>query len=1171
MNFSDPAPGKDRKSLSKQWIVKLQKWSWVIFAVLATAVPNNLSAQNSSWTGLGGDGFWSNPNNWSPVGVPPPGNSTNPIIGNITLNAANGWLTITVPPGQVESPGVGNSVEENNMIYGPEWGAVLDVYGTLNWDYYLAPVQDNPAYPTVVNLYGGGSMSGQGLALGDTWWYWGGPYVTMNIYSNATAAVNYMYWGGQVNLYGGILSVTNGLTLDTIGSVSDATRSMNLAGGELILPKNFTSTINNWIARGILLAYGKSGDSSDIVVSTTSIANRTVVNTTPLGGALQDIHLALATTNITVGGSQFLSVLGDYPGVQNVVMTSLNPATLPGTIGYQSANTNVAVVTSNSIVIAVTAGSTTITASLGAFTGTNSVTVTVPSATNSVPRLPEEQPVFGFAFAHDPGTMIFDGSRYYEFADGQGIDEIYSTDMRNWNYTYPIFPGNPPPWTTNLVPSFTGYFWAPDIVYVNHQYYLYYACSEWGTIDSGIGLVTTPSLISPVWTDRGEVIGYTNGIAINCIDPSILLDTNGTLWMSFGSYSDGVFVMQLDPITGKRLTNAPITKIEDNSLSFFSNTTEGSCLYQRGGYYYLFVNWGGCCAGVNSTYNIRVGRSPTVTGPYLDRSGKNMIGGGGSMFLESSGRFIGPGHAAVLNVNGTNWFTYHFYDGNNNGDATLGIGQLNWTADGWPAFTNDWSAFYPFNADASDAGGLYNGTLNGATITSDPGMGNVLGLNGSSQYATLPAPVANASTFMAWVKWNGGAQWQRVFDFGNGTTNYLFLTPLASSGNMRFAITTSGNGGEQQINAPFPLPTNSWCHVAVTVDGTVGLLYLNGVPVATNNSLTIRPWQTLPATNYIGHSQFGADPLFHGEISSFRIFGRALSGAEIQNLAYSPPSLAHRYSFSASSSNMVWDSVGMAHGALQGSATISNNALQLNGSYGNFVNLPGGLVSGSSAATIEFWATFGASGVGASVFAFGNITNQAGQNYLTLTPQYVTGGAQLAMATTGGAFNLSTPQSLNDLSVQVDCIIDPVNGYEAIYTNGTLMSSATGVVPPLNSVSPLWSFIGQSLFSSNAWLNASLDEFRIYGGRLTPAQIAANKQLGPGTASVPVGLGISGTRSNIKLAWPAYGIGYTVEWSPVLGANASWSPVSGAPVLSNNLWQVTLPGTNTSEFIRLVR
>jgi hypothetical protein len=268
---------------------------------------------------------------------------------------------------------------------------------------------------------------------------------------------------------------------------------------------------------------------------------------------------------------------------------------------------------------------------------------------------------------------------------------------------------------------------------------------------------------------------------------------------------------------------------------------------------------------------------------------------------------------------------------------------------------------------------------------------------------------------------------------------------------------------------------------------------------------------------------------------------------------------------------MVWDSVGMAHGALQGQAVVTNNALQLNGSYGNYVNLPGGLVSGSTAATIEFWATFGANGNGATIFDFGNITNQAGQNYLSLAPQNATASAQLALATTSGTFNLTTPQSFNNLPVQVDCIVDPINHYEAIYTNGTLANSMTGTVPLLSNVSSAWSFIGQSLFSTSAWLNASLDEFRIYDGRLSPAQITTDSQLGPNLATIPVSLTLSGSRSNLSLIWPSFGIGYTVESTPALGANALWSPVNQMSVLSNNLWQLTLPGTNNASFMRLSR
>src|SRR5208282_3024015 len=289
---------------------------------------------------------------------------------------------------------------------------------------------------------------------------------------------------------------------------------------------------------------------------------------------------------------------------------------------------------------------------------------------------------------------------------------------RNWSATSAVFPNGPPAWTSNSVPGFAGYFWAPDIAYFNGRYNLYYACSIFGTINSAIGLVTSPSLVSPVWTDQGKVIqsnpnfatnATTDLTAYNCIDPSILVDANGTVWMSFGSYSDGILVMQLDPTTGKRISpSSPTTKIANNGPVFFSNTTEGSCLYQRGAYYYLFLNFGGCCAGVNSTYNIRVGRSTSVTGPYLDRDGVNMVNGGGTMLLESTGRYIGPGHAAIMNDNGTNWFTYHYYDGKNNGTATVGMNRIFWTVDNWPALTNDWSAFYTFNTDAREHLALYN-------------------------------------------------------------------------------------------------------------------------------------------------------------------------------------------------------------------------------------------------------------------------------------------------------------------------------------------------------------------------------------------------------------------------------------------------------------------------------
>jgi hypothetical protein len=786
-----------------------------------------------------------------------------------------------------------------------------------------------------------------------------------------------------------------------------------------------------------------------------------------------------------------------------------------------------------------------------------------------------QMPVLGDSWAHDPSTMIKDGNRYYVFRTSAGILGKYSTDLRNWTASGPVAPTGPPAWASNAVPGHdpNNWAWAPDIAFFNGKYHLYYSISQWGTIDSAIGLFSSPSLIAPTWTDQGKVIQSdasccpqpeTDLTANNCIDPSILVDTNSTVWMAFGSYSDGILVTQLDPTTGKRLNPAVApTKIASSTAAFFANTTEAACLFQRGGSYYLFLNYGGCCSGIDSTYNIRVGRSATVLGPYLDKNGIAMLNGGGTVVLESTGRFIGPGHAGILNDNGTNWFTYHYYDANANGAAKLGLNQLFWTADGWPALTNDWSALYPFDTDAREHRALYNGTLqNGASITNETVRGKMLQLDGETNYASLPNAVANASTFAAWVKWNGGDDWQRIFDFGSNPTKYLFLTPRAFNAGMRFAI--KNGGGEQQINAPAALPTNSWVHVAVTLDGQRGVLYQNGLPIATNSSLTIRPWQLLARSNYIGESQFSSDPMFNGRVDSLRIFGRALSAAEIKDLAWAHPALAHRYSFTSN----AWDSIGMAHGTLKGNAVVTNNALKLTGANGGYVDLPGGLVSGSSAVSIEFWATFGLNGNWARVFDFGNLAGANGQNYLFFTPHAPGSVSHLNLNANGTLGFLDVAGVMDNQTLHVVCLLDPSASYLAIYTNGVLRGAQTTPLPALGNVSPAWSFLGRSLFSADAWLNATIEEFRIYDGRLTPEEIAVNYQFGPDVLALPVTLGQSNSPAALTLSWPSWASGFKPETTTDF---VSWSPLFTSASLVDDRWSVPLFKTNATQMLRLKR
>jgi len=166
----------------------------------------------------------------------------------------------------------------------------------------------------------------------------------------------------------------------------------------------------------------------------------------------------------------------------------------------------------------------------------------------------------------------------------------------------------------------------------------------------------------------------------NAIDPVVTQDADGNLWLAFGSFWGGIKLIQLDPATGRRI--APDSPI--HALAHY-DSIEAPFIYYHNGVYYLFLNWGMCCRGVNSTYNMRVGRSPTITGPYLDKEDKDMLEGGGTLLLETDGPFIGPGHAGILKKGDRYWLGMHFYDGSTPwGVSKYALRPLTWTEDGWP-------------------------------------------------------------------------------------------------------------------------------------------------------------------------------------------------------------------------------------------------------------------------------------------------------------------------------------------------------------------------------------------------------------------------------------------------------------------------------------------------------
>ena len=179
-----------------------------------------------------------------------------------------------------------------------------------------------------------------------------------------------------------------------------------------------------------------------------------------------------------------------------------------------------------------------------------------------------------------------------------------------------------------------------------------------------------------------------------------------------------------------------------------------------------------------------------------------------------------------------------------------------------------------------------NGTLvGGPTYVTGKG-GNAVDLNGTNQYVSLPISAVSSLgdfTISTWVNLDAASPGSRIFDFGSGTTNYMFLTPAnGATGTVRFAITTSGAGGEQTISGTSALPTGAWTHVAVTVSGNLGILYVNGVEVGRNAALTLSPMDLGVTTqNWIGRSQYSADPYLNGRVDDFRIYVNALAASDV--------------------------------------------------------------------------------------------------------------------------------------------------------------------------------------------------------------------------------------------------------------------------------------------------
>lgn len=257
---------------------------------------------------------------------------------------------------------------------------------------------------------------------------------------------------------------------------------------------------------------------------------------------------------------------------------------------------------------------------------------------------------------HDP-VMAQEGDTYYMMSTGRGIMMAESKDRKTWKvwHNTPLLK-KIPAWTRDSVPGFHSHVWAPDIIRHNGRWWMAYSCSTFGKNTSAIGLVSADSL-HPLTTDGQNVIEWHDEGPIICskggrdnwnaIDPNFIIDENGEPWLTFGSFWDGIQLVRLDS-TMHIAQPSNLRTIARRHYGKKENPIEAPFIFRHGGWFYLFVSWDYCCRGKESTYKVAVGRSRTVAGPYLDRNGKDMLNGGGTVVFEGDKKVLeAAGHCAA--------------------------------------------------------------------------------------------------------------------------------------------------------------------------------------------------------------------------------------------------------------------------------------------------------------------------------------------------------------------------------------------------------------------------------------------------------------------------------------------------------------------------------------------
>lgn len=294
---------------------------------------------------------------------------------------------------------------------------------------------------------------------------------------------------------------------------------------------------------------------------------------------------------------------------------------------------------------------------------------------------------------HDP-SIIRQGSTYYLFStdasstQGGFIPIRCSTDKIAWSACGYLF-ATLPSWVSGAVPQATE-IWAPDVSYFNGAYHVYYAVSSFGSNVSAIGLATNTTLDSTdpnySWVDQGLVLQSSVSDNFNAIDPNILIDAGGSVWLNYGSFWTGIYQQQIAPASGQIMSGSATYHLAERASSVPNDPIEGSSMVYENGFYYLFVSWDYCCESdpSQSDYKIVVGRGASPNGPFTDESGVDMATGGGTILLQGDSTWAGPGgQTAYIDPTDGDLIVFHALMLSQNGLDYLFVRSLTWTND-WP-------------------------------------------------------------------------------------------------------------------------------------------------------------------------------------------------------------------------------------------------------------------------------------------------------------------------------------------------------------------------------------------------------------------------------------------------------------------------------------------------------